>query len=361
LAFRVSLFWSSSATPNKFISEHLLAMNYSKVAYATTHNSYAVVGKITASNHFKSIQESLEKGIRALMIDVHFSDDTKSKIALCHADCSMGTVRVDTTLDTIATFLDNHPVNVITIIWEVTCTGDEDCTSLKRMLYYTIEQSRLANMLYAPERRESPWPTLQKMVDQNEKIVQFFDRGPFERPWDLKMWDHVIENPYNNLNKNDLDEKCTFNRGGPDSPEKLFLNNHFTLMGLVPMPWTTIQYNTNPYMYNRMIRCQQELGKNTTNFISVDHWWYSDVIRTVACLNGEDTVQTCQTTDTDRTLFVAATSLVGIVLGIMYMYWAIRLYSMIPRQKPPVVDPTKTEEYSLLREVSMGSIDGGDV
>ena len=337
------------------------------MAYATTHNSYAVVGIITAANHFKSIQKSLEQGVRALMLDVHFSDDTNSKIALCHADCSAGAVEVGEVFDTIATFLGKYPANVITIIWETTCTGDEECTSLKHMLYTVVGRSRLANLLYAPEHLESPnllnsWPTLREMVDSNQTVVQFFDRGPFERPWDLKMWDHVIETPYDNKDKDDLGAECTFNRGTPDKPGKLFLNNHFTLRGLVPVPATTVGYNTNPYMYDRIRRCEQELGKTTTNFIAVDHWWYSDVVKTAACLNGEDAVQTCQATDTWRTLSAVAIPLIGGFVGILVAYIGVELYNRLSTQKPPIADPIKIEAYPLLRGVSMSSIgEGGGV
>ena len=328
-------------------------MNYNKVVYATTHNSYAVVGTMVAANHFKSIQQSLEQGVRALMLDVHFSDDTKSKIALCHADCSTGAVEVDAIFDTIATFIDNYPENVLTIIWETTCTGEEDCTALKHMLYNVVGQSRLANMLYAPERLGSPWHTLREMVDKNKKIVQFFDRGPFERQWDLNMWDHFIETPYDNKDKKDLDVECTFFRGTPDNQEKLFLNNHVTLMGLVPMPLITVEYNTNPYMYDRIIRCQRELGKTVTNFIVVDHWWYSDVIETVACLNGEDDVRTCQSADMIRNIKNVTIFLLGGCIGILVIYCGVELYYRLLKQKPPAASPVKIESHPLLHGVSM--------
>lgn len=356
LASNASWFWSSSTTSNQSLSENLLAMKYNQVVYATTHNSYAVVGIIAAANQFGSIQKSLEQGVRALMLDVHFSDETKSKIALCHADCRAGTVDVEETFDTIATFLDNYPVNVITIIWETTCTDDEDCTSLKHMLYDVIGYSRLANMLYAPEHRGGPWPTLREMVHNNEKIVQFFDRGPFDRPWDLHMRQHVIETPFDNKNKNDLDAACRFGRGTPDNPEKLFLNNHFTLMGLIPVPATTVSYNTNPYMYDRIIRCQQEVGKITTNFVAVDHWSYSDVIKTVACLNREDNVQTCQSADMGRTLSTATISFIGGCIGILALYGFVGLCRILSTQKSLGAVPIKVETYPLLRDVSMDSI-----
>ena len=356
LSSRVS--WAGSSSTN--LSEKLLAMDYNNVVFATTHNSYAVFGIIGAANQFKSIQKSLEQGVRSLMLDVHFSDDTKSNIALCHVDCKAGYVEVDEPLETIANFLDKYPLNVITIIWETVCTNDIDCMSLKHKLYDVIEHSRLANMLYAPEHSESPWYTLGEMVHKNEKIVQFSETGPFEQPWDLNMWDYVIETPYNNKGKDDLDAKCTFNRGTPDKPGKLFLNNHFTSMGLIPIPSLTMIYNTDPYMYDRIIRCQQELGKHTTNFVAVDHWSYSDVIKTVACLNGEANVQTCQSGDMDRNLRTIAIFLIGGCIGILVLYSGMEIYHILTNTKPHVAGPIKIESQPLLRGVSMVPIDGWD-
>lgn len=358
LTSQASWFWTSQTTSNPYLSETLLAMRYNKVVYPTSHNSYAVVGTIAAANQFETIQVSLENGVRALMLDLHFTDDSKSKIALCHADCRAGSVEVEAVFDTIATFLESYPANIVTLIWETACTGDEECASLKHMLYTVEENSRLANLLYAPENPGNPWLTLQQMVLNNEKVVQFFDQGPFERRWDLPMWQNMIETTFDNKDKSDLDAACKFGRGISDNPEGLFLQNVFTLMGLVPSPAATVAYNTNPYMYNRVIRCQIELGKATTNFIAVDHWSYSDVVKTAACLNGEYSAQTCQTEDTGKTLSTIAISLIGGCTAFLVAYGLVLLYSRVSKQKPPVVDdPTELDVYPLLRGVSMASID----
>ena len=144
-----------------------------------------MVETVAAANQFGTLKMSLEGGVRPLMLDVHFLEDTKTEISLCHASCKAGAVKIETTFDTIYGFLDIYPDNVITIIWEMTCDGEADCIVLKRMLYDGSEQSRLANILYEPLQTGDPWPTLREMIQNNQKIVQFFERGPFERPWDL--------------------------------------------------------------------------------------------------------------------------------------------------------------------------------
>jgi hypothetical protein len=322
------------AAGNPNLSDKLLAKNYSDVAFATTHNSFAIFGSVVQGNQFKSIEQSLELGVRALMLDVHFSDDTKTQVLLCHNDCGQGSVKVDTVFDTIATFIDKYPKNVISLLWQVECDGGEDgddCLKLKQLLYTVVEQSRLADMLYTPK---SHWETLGEMIGRNEKIVQFSESGPFGRPWDLNLWEYVVETPWDNPGQAGLDATCEFGRGASGSSNKMFLNNHFTALGSIPTPLITIGYNTNPYMYERVIRCQNELGKATTNFLAVDHWWYSGVIATVSCLNNEEDLQTCESVDTWRAISIAAISILGGAVAILAIYFIVRIYRKISNQTP---------------------------
>ena len=331
LASKVFSLTFTFAYLDPYLSERLLEMRYNQVVFATTHNSYAVVGKVIAGNQFESIQTSLNQGVRALMLDVHWSDDTKSNVSLCHNDCRQGSVEIGGILDTIATFLKNHPMNVVTIIWEIICTKkQEDCDAIKLKVYNIIEQSKLANMLYVPKNASLgdgfAWPLLQEMVKNNEKVVLFFDKGSFDRPSHLALWDYVTETPFVNKDKNDLDAKCNFNRGVPDNPGKMLMNNHFTRLGLLPLSAALIEYNVNPYLYNRMIRCQHELNKTITNFIVVDHWSYSSVINTAACFNEETNIETCKSLDIVRIRSMLMVSVVGGGIGILAMYGWLRLY-----------------------------------
>ena len=331
LASKVFSLASLYSYVDPYLSEKLLAMRYDQVSFATTHNSYAELGKLTAGNQFASIQASLNQGVRALMLDVHWSDNTNSNVSLCHDDCKQGSIEIDEILEIIVTFLDDHPVNVVTIIWEIICTKEQtDCDAIKHEVYNIIEQSKLANMLYVPKTSSLgagfAWPFLQEMIDNNEKIVLFFDKGSFDRPSHLNLWDHVIETPFDNNDMNDLDATCKFHRGTPNEPEKMLLNNHFTRLGLIPFSTALVEYNANPYMYNRMVRCQDELGKPITNFIVVDHWYFSSVINTVACLNSQHEVQTCESLDIVRILSMFLVSFMGGMGGILVVYGLLTLY-----------------------------------
>lgn len=305
-------FRKALSDPN--MSEDMLRIRYNKAVYASTHNSYAIFPTVKAANQWEGIYESLAYGVRALMLDVHFRDNTKSSVALCHGPCEAGSVEINEVFNEIADFLVRYPTNVITIIWETPFGLTEaDQLLIRNLLYSIIENSRLAHMLYEHPGVHATWPKLGEMVDTGKKLVQFFDRGPFNRPWDLNMWTYVIETPYDNKKTKDLNAQCVFNRGQPDTDEKLFLNNHFTLQGLVS-PTATSAYNYNPYLYNRIIRCEQELNKKT-NFVCVDHWHASDVARAVYCLSTTNqTIQEmCQQKNEYDTMRIVGITLIAVM------------------------------------------------
>lgn len=314
-----------------------LKLKYNMVSYATTHNSYAVLSDgIIASNQRIGIAQSLKSGIRALMLDLHFTDNSNSSIALCHGDCSIGSVNIELVLEIIANFLDEYPQNIITILWETTCKVN--CKELKHMLYSMVEKSRLTKTLYVPSSISTTWPTLGEMVQDNTKIVQFFDNPPHDIGWDIPMWENIVDTPYDNKNKNNLDTICTFSRGSPSN--SLFLINHFTLLGL-SLPILTTSYNNNPYLYNRITRCMRELDK-FPNFIAVDFFSFSDVIKTVNCMNSNtDTVKrSCSHVQQAQSFVIGGVSILLIsVLGMIsccvYSYYTSDSdeYEVIPTVK----------------------------
>ncbi|KAJ2695268.1 hypothetical protein H4R19_005851, partial [Coemansia spiralis] len=62
----------------------LCGRKFSDVAYATTHNSYAV-GDNIAANQNKNIRQQLDSGVRGFMLDLHKLDSGSSNDPyLCH-------------------------------------------------------------------------------------------------------------------------------------------------------------------------------------------------------------------------------------------------------------------------------------
>lgn len=102
----------------------LCARSYSEVAFAVTHNAYAV-GTSIASNQNMPITRQLEDGIRAFKLTVMRNPNgaDPNQIRLCHGQCGDNTIFADggALVDTLATFqkfLAGNPNDVITIFVE---------------------------------------------------------------------------------------------------------------------------------------------------------------------------------------------------------------------------------------------------
>lgn len=252
---------------------------YTHVSFATAHNAFASSsdGFVSANNR-KSMEDALAHGIRALMLDLHFFDDTNQEARLCHGPCELGSMTMSTAFTIIADFLEQNPNDVVTILWEM--QGGSHVEHLKTLWATAVRESRLLPFLYT-HNTGATWPTLSEMIRDNTRLVQFSDSGPYHETWDLSMWTYAVETPWSNDNKQDLDAVCTLNRGSASNP--LLIVNHFFILGITtPILTSTINYN--PYLVDRVQRCERELNK-FPNFVVVDFWSYSDVIQAVECIN----------------------------------------------------------------------------
>ena len=95
------------------------------------------------------------------MIDVY---DLLGTPTAYHSVFALGTIPLSDIFNDIKTFLDNNPNEIITIILEcyVTANDIED----------VVNQSGLSNYLYT---HNSVWPTLQNMIDNDNRLVIFSD------------------------------------------------------------------------------------------------------------------------------------------------------------------------------------------
>lgn len=286
-------------------NETLTTAKYNDVIYAATHNSYAVAGHgFLFPNQGIDIMNSLRLGVRGLMLDVHWKDSSKTGIALCHRDCAYGLVEIDSVFETITDFLSLYPVNVITILWEIDCVTLHDCIDIKEMWYTVIENSSIIRLSYIPvtynlsmikssyipDRIYSKieWPTIGEMVENQVNVVHFSGRNPFNRLYDLSMWNNFVETTFDNFNEHTLDAPCELTARGIDR-DNLLIVNHITYMGMIS-PFVIRHYNTNPYLYNRIVRCEIELNR-TANFVVVDHLSHSDLMQVVTCMNSGDALK----------------------------------------------------------------------
>ena len=252
-------------------SLNLCSKQYNEVAYLTTHNAFnSDEDGLSFPNQTYNIASQLNDGVRGLMIDVydHFGTPTAY-----HSTFLLGTIPLSDIFNDIKTFLDNNSNEIVTIILEcyVTANDIED----------EINQSGLSNYLYT---HNSTWPTLQSMIDNDNRLVIFsdVDDASSSQNWYHYVWDYAVETHYSVGTIYDF--TCDFNRGDPLND--LFIFNHFVTdanlgYGLYN---ESNDVNANPFFITRAQNCQNQTNK-FPNFVTVDYYELGDGLAVVEELN----------------------------------------------------------------------------
>lgn len=250
----------------------LCSKQYNEVAYLTTHNAFnSDEDGLLFPNQTYNIASQLNDGVRGLMIDVYSYFGTPTAY---HSAFLLGTIPLSNLFNDIKIFLDNNPNEIVTIILEcyVTANDIED----------EINQSGLSNYLYT---HNSTWPTLQNMIDNDNRLVIFtdVDDASSSQNWYHYVWDYAVETHYSVGNINGF--TCDFNRGYPVND--LFIFNHFVTdanlgYGLYN---ESNDVNANPFFINRTLDCQTQTTK-FPNFVTVDFYELGDGLAVVDELNG---------------------------------------------------------------------------
>ena len=249
----------------------LCSKQYNEVAYLTTHNAFnSDEDGLSFPNQTYNIASQLNDGVRGLMIDVYDYFGTPTAY---HSTFLLGTILLSDIFNDIKTFLDNNSNEIVTIILEcyVTANDIED----------EINQSGLSNYLYT---HNSTWPTLQSMIDNDNRLVIFsdVDDASSSQSWYHYVWDYAVETHYSVGNINDF--TCDFNRGDPLND--LFIFNHFVTDATLGYGLynESNDVNANPFFINRALNCQTQTNK-FPNFVTVDYYELGDGLAVVDQLN----------------------------------------------------------------------------
>lgn len=251
-------------------SPTLCDRRYDQVAYATTHNAFSVDSEgFGAANQSRSMRRQLDDGVRGMMLDVY---SNLGRTFLCHGTCALGRRLLADGLCDITNFLDEHPTEVVTIIFEsYVSAADVERAFTESEL---IERVR-------PQQAGAPWPTLRAMIEADQRVVVFTDREGGARPWYLNVWAHAWETPFSARTPMELDT-CAMNRGDRANP--LFIFNHFLTNPLASRDLAQT-VNFNPLLIDRAQRCRRETSA-TPNFITVDYYDIGDVLAATRTING---------------------------------------------------------------------------
>lgn len=251
-------------------ADELCDRRFDQVSYVTTHNAMAnAEDGFRNGNQNNSVSHQLADGVRAFMLDTYFYEGA---VQLCHADCAFfGHRLLIDTLNEMRVFLEDHPREVISIIFEAYATAEQT--------EQAFSESGIMKFVHVQPLGEQ-WPTLRQLIDSDKRLVVFTDRDRGALAWYHFVWDYAFETPFSFEKPADL--VCTKNRGNAAS--SLFILNHFLTRG-VGDPRLARLINFNPLFVDRAHQCMTE-DERLPNFVTVDFYDIGDVFAVVDDLNG---------------------------------------------------------------------------
>lgn len=250
---------------------------FDEVVYPTSHNamSNAAEGWL-APNNSDTVPDQLDSGIRSLMLDTwYWGGDA----VLCHGGevfpgvgCDItGQKPLDVGLAELTTYLDAHPHEVLSIIFESYISEADtlaDFTTSGLLAYVHVQPIG------------APWPTLRDLIAADTRLVVFTDDSGASLPWHHYVWSHAWETHFSAAAPEDF--SCDPNRGSTSNP--LFIFNHF-LTNPFASPALADMVNHNPFFLDRAEQCQAE-SSDLPNFVTVDFEDIGDLYEVVRSLNG---------------------------------------------------------------------------
>jgi len=260
---------------------------YSQLSYTGAHDSFALRETSVYplfGNQFYNASIQLQSGIRMLSGQGHSSPNptSPSGIDLCHTDCSfLDAGSLESYLTNVTKWVIGNPRNVITLLW----VNYDDLPVTQWALAY--ESTGLANYSFVPPSNSSgvlgiqDWPTLQEMIDKNQRVVTFMDAEAdcSQVPYILDEFSNVFETPYEVVEPEDF--VCNVNRPPNTQPgNKLYVMNHFLDYNVssgnlsIQIPNVTYAYETNALsgfgsLGSQAQNCSATFGRQP-NFLLVD-------------------------------------------------------------------------------------------
>lgn len=260
---------------------------YDRVTVPMTHNAMSNADDGWSSpNQTHGLARQLDDGIRGMMLDVHYFDveanrnsserletaTPQDQVYLCHTLCTLGKRRALDGLCDVVAFLDAHPGEVLSIIFE-TRVSDADLDAILRA-------SGLAEYAYAHPKGQ-PWPKLRELIDSGKRLVVFVETGGGAPAYLHPAFvGNIRDTPYSF--ENAVDFSCRLNRGAAGDP--LFLINHWLGRPLANIAYAR-EVNVESVLGKRVTDCTTEVGRPPT-FVGVDFYEVGDLFSVVRKANG---------------------------------------------------------------------------
>ncbi|KAK9285763.1 hypothetical protein L1049_024963 [Liquidambar formosana] len=253
---------------------------FNRYSWLTTHNSYALSGSksatgsviVSPTNQEDSVTNQLNNGVRGLMLDMY---DFENDIWLCHSTggkCYNFTAfqPAINVLKEIQVFLEANPTEIVTIFIEDYVTSPQGLTKVFNASGLSTYWFPVTQM---PKSGED-WPTVDKMVQQNQRLVVFTSIASKEASEGIAYeWRYVVENQYGNDGM--VAGSCPNRAESPPmntTTISLVLENYFP-----DNPNTTgVCVDNSAALISMTNTCYQAAGKRWPNFIAVDFYQKSD-------------------------------------------------------------------------------------
>ncbi|MCC6584082.1 MAG: phosphatidylinositol-specific phospholipase C domain-containing protein [Chitinophagales bacterium] len=254
-------------------SSLLLPKPYDKVCFLMTHNAMNSSEKgFTIPNQTHSVTNQLKNGVRGLMLDTY--DGTNGVALTYHATALLGQEKLVDVMKEIKDFLLSNKKEVITIIFQ----NDGSNVQLEK----AIDSIGLNTMTFMHNNGDT-WPTLQTMVDNNQRLVLFVENNKLPRAnYLMYAWGSTFDTKYTYKNVNEFDSDV--NRGGSGSKE-LYLVNHWLQNGIgLPDKTLAPQANKRSVISKRVQDCAAE-NDHFINYLGVDFYEIGDAKAVVDSIN----------------------------------------------------------------------------
>ncbi len=293
---------AAAAKPACNGSAKLCSRTLDKVVLPGSHNamSSASLGW-GIPNHGIAIEQQLRRGIRAMLIDIHYgvpgtydlgggpikyvqstnASDPKRKLYLCHSTCELGSTPLVDGLKPIASFLKSHPREVLVFV-------DEDHVAPAE---FAAAATKAGLLKYIYKGSPTRFPTLAKMIASGQRVVMTSESKTAPVKWYFEAYKKTLrETPYSFASSalltdpGELAVSCRAGRGPANGP--LFLMNHFvTRSNGISYAEDSSIVNTKAAIIARANACKSARGKMPT-ILAVNNVEIGDVVGAAKALNG---------------------------------------------------------------------------
>ena len=273
--------------------------------FATVHNAMSAVkdGAIVLKNHIRPLESALQFGYRGINLDI---GTCNGQVSVIHTACTITTRSLKSVLQSLVSFLQNNPNEVILLPTQLsTQILSKNTIALSAIDEVFQSVPEFYNMLYNHPSPNQLWPTLRELISSNQRILFFHYNGEsctklditsnndttttvinYPCPYGFHPWFlYAAETEFDfRLVKDvqDTPRACRITRGSSGFNHFFGINIFITPARFVP---TLKQVNRYTFIKSHVDECLSYNNKSFVNVILVNYWGVGDVIDVVSDMN----------------------------------------------------------------------------